>query len=231
MIRLLLLLVLPALLACKSGQSGVSGKPPLVELKTGGCFGYCPVIRLTVQQNGLVEYEGMNFAERMGRDSFRLTKAEYKLLRRHVVATNLWQYPDRIKSDVVDAPMATLTVFEKNRSKQVTGSIDRPEPLLALENRLKDLAETHGFNVRHGINPKEPPLSRRREVVVTLKPELNAGNWIRQFSDYRLLLIRRLSQENAWIVAYDPEQIDEKGLIGLFKKSDGVLDAKPNPQN
>lgn len=231
MIRLLILLALSAFVSCKGGQYAAAGKPPLIELKTGACFGYCPVIRLTVRQNRLVEYEGLHFAERMGRDSFRLTKAEYRQLRQLVRDTKLWQYPDRIHSDVVDAPTATLIVFDGKQSKMVSGSIDRPQPLLRLENQIKDLAEAHGFNVRHGLNPKEPPLSRRLELVVVLKPELNAGNWIRQFSDYRLLLIRRMSEENAWIVAYDPEQIDEKKLIDLFKKTDGVLDAKPNPKN
>ncbi len=200
----------------------------MVELKTGGCFGYCPVARLTIFANGYVEYEGQNFAERMGRDSFQLTKAERRQLRQKVRAVNVWQYPERIKSNVVDAPSATITVFEKDRKKSVTGSIDRPEPLLELERLIKDLAEAHDFNIKRGVNPKEPPLSRRLEVVVTLKPEINAGNWINTFKGYRLLLIRRISAENQWIVGFDPAEISETALLDLFKKSDGVVAVEPH---
>lgn len=225
--RFLPFLTLAVLGACHSSQHALSGDKPLVELQTGACFGYCPVIRLTVYSNGYVEYEGKNFAERMGRDSFQLTKTERKRLRQQVQAVDLWQYEDRIKSNVVDAPSATLTAYKNGQKKSVTGSIDRPEPLLELERLIKDLAEAHGLNVKRGVNPKEPPLSRRLELVVTLQPELNAGNWINTFKSYRLLLIRRVSAENKWIVAFDPAEISETALLDLFKKSEGVITAEP----
>lgn len=200
----------------------------MVELKTGGCFGYCPVVRLTVRNNGRVEYEGLHFAERIGLDSFQLTKTELRTLREKVREANLWQYPDRIKSEVMDAPSATLTVFQDGKSKSVSGSIDRPEPLLELENLIKNMAEAHDFQVKRGVNPNEPPAATRQEVLVQLSPDLNAGNWIRQFTEFRFLLIRRISAENSWIVAYDPAQIPEKAVLELFKGSQGVLNVQPN---
>lgn len=227
MIRFALLLAFPAFFSCKTGQPA-RGSAPLVELRTGGCFGYCPVIRLTVHRNGFTEYEGGHFAEKQGLDSFQLTKPEVAALRKQLEAANLWQYPDRIESQVVDAPFVTLTAFRDGASKSVVGSVDRPEPLLQLENRIKDLAGAHGFETRRGVNPKEPPLNRRREVLVQLKPEINAGNWIRQFTEFKLLLIRRLPEGNIWVVAYDPEQITENAVLQLFKNTAEVLEAQPN---
>jgi hypothetical protein len=213
---------------CKTGQKAAADNAPMVELKTGGCFGYCPIIRLTVRNNGLVEYEGQLFAERQGLDSFQITPDELRQLKQKVKTVNLWQYPDRIKSDVVDAPSATLTVFLEGSSKSVLGSIDRPAPLLELENLIKNIAEAHDFQVTRGINPKEPPAATRREVIVKLKPELNAGNWIAQFTEFKFLLVRRISTENMWIVAYDPKQIAEKAVLALFKDTEGVLEAQSN---
>lgn len=227
MIRFTFFLALASLLACKAGQ-GAGGSAPLVELRTGGCFGYCPTIRLTVHQNGFTEYEGIHFAQKMGLDSFRLTKAEARELRKKVEQVNLWQYPDRIKSEVADAPFMTLTAFKGAVSKSVVGSIDRPAPLLELEKQIKDLAEAHGYEVVRGVNPKEIPANRRREVLVKLQPEANAGNWIRQFSEFSFQLVRRVSQENLWIVAYDPEQVTEKAVIALFKGTPEVLEAQSN---
>ena len=228
MIRLTILILLSGLAFCKTGQKAAAGRTPMVELKTGACFGYCPVFRLTVRNNGLVEYEGYNFAERLGRDSFQLQPNELERLRKKVAQVNLWQYPDHIKSEVVDAPSATLRVFKEGQTKSVVGSIDRPAPLLELEDMLKDMAEAHDFQVKRGVNPNEPPVGSRREVIVLLQPEINAGNWIHKFTDFKFLLIRRISEENMWIVAYDPKQIPEKAVLALFKGSEGVLEVQPN---
>ncbi len=222
MIRMTLIFAILAQLGCQTGNN-IHGSAPLVELRTGGCFGYCPIIRLTVRHDGWVEYAGGQFAERQGLDSFRLTGQEIKQLRRDVQKANLWQYPDKIESQVVDAPWSTLIVYRDGVSKSVLGSMDRPAPLLELENAIKNLAEAHGFQVKQGVNPKEPPAGTRREVTVTLRSDLNAGNWIAQFKDVRLLLIRRVSAENKWIVAFDPAEISEKGLIELFRSTAGVL--------
>lgn len=154
MLRPLLFLALSALFACQTSKPA-NQAALLIELRTGGCFGYCPVIRLTVRQSGQVEYEGQQFAERQGLDTFRLTKDELKRLRKQVRQVNLWQYPDRIESEVVDAPWATLTTARDGNTKSVIGSMDRPESLLELENALKNLAEAHGFQVKRGVNPRE----------------------------------------------------------------------------
>ncbi|MBK6932360.1 MAG: hypothetical protein IPH12_16485 [Saprospirales bacterium] len=231
MIRLALLLALLAAFSCKTSRHGPAANAPFVELKTGACFGFCPVIHLTVRNNGWVDYSGLQFAERQGRDSFQLSKDELRGLRQKVHQVNLWQYPDQIRSEVVDAPTATLTVFKHGQTKSVSGSIDRPEPLLELENDIKNLAEAHGFQVKRGINPNEPPIATRREVRVKLRPEINAGNWIMQFSEFRLQLIRRVSEENIWLIAYDPKQIAEPAVLELFKSSDGTLEAQPAPKD
>ncbi len=228
MIRLPILILLTTLAFCKTGQKSLADNTPFVELKTGACFGYCPVFRLTVRNNGWVDYEGLLFAERQGSDSFQLTKAELGRLRTKVKQVDLWQYPDHIKSDVMDAPSATLSVFKAGTVKSVLGSIDRPAPLLELEDLLKDMAEAHDFQVKRGVNPNEPPLHSRREVIVRLQPEINAGNWIQQFTEFRFLLVRRVSEENMWVVAYDPKQIDEKAVLALFKESKGAIDAQTN---
>lgn len=228
MIRLSLLITISVLAFCKTGEKAATSNAPMVELQTGGCFGFCPIIRLTVRHNGWVEYEGQRFAEKQGLDSFQLAQAELRQLRDKVKSVNLWQYPDHIKSEIVDAPYATLTVFEEGRRKKVAGSIDRPAPLLELESLIKNLAEVHGFQVTQGVNPNEPPPGSRREVTVTLQPEVNAGNWIMQFSEFKFVLLRRVSEENKWIVGYDPRQLEEKAVIALFKDTEGVLEVQGN---
>ncbi|TNE64424.1 MAG: hypothetical protein EP344_03790 [Bacteroidetes bacterium] len=228
MIRLVLFLPLALLFSCKISQNAAWRNSPFVELRTGGCFGFCPIIRLTVRNNGLVEYEGGMFAERTGLDSFQLEKEELRQLRVKVEQVNLWQYPDRIETDIMDAPSSTLTVFRDGRSKSVQGSADRPAPLVELENLIKNLAEAHEFQVKQGVNPRVPPPDSRAEVLVRLKPEVNAGNWLMQFTEFKFVLTGRVSEENIWKVAYDPKQIKEPAVIGLFKEHTDVLDVQSN---
>lgn len=214
---------------CKTQKNkALTSVSPLVSLQTGGCFGYCPVFKLTAYSNGRVQYEGQRFVEKTGRDSFLLTADELGRLRSKVAAVNLWQYPDRIQSDVMDAPSATLTAYDGSRSKSVSGSIDRPAPLLELENLLKDLAEAHDFQVRRGVNPEAVPEANKKELIVKLRPELNAGNWIGQFSDLRLRLVRRIAAENIWVVAYDGNEMDEKSMLELLKSTEGVVEVQVN---
>ncbi len=202
----------------------------LVDLQTSGCFGFCPVFKLSALNNGLVRYEGLRYAEKMGKDSFRLTQEELKSLQAKVKETNLWQYPELIKSEVMDAPYATLTAYEGEKSKSVRGSIDRPVPLLELEALMTSLAEAHGFQVKRGVNPNDVPQKTKKEVIVKLKPEINAGNWIARFTDIKLQLLQRQSAENIWVIAYDSAQIEEKALIDRLKGTDGVLEVQANMQ-
>jgi len=224
-----ILLLFMAVFACKSQKSvHTASHAPFVGLQTSGCFGYCPVFKLTVLGGGLVRYEGERFVEKEGRDSFMLTKEELVRLRAKVASVNLWQYPDRIESQIMDAPSATLFAYDSAKTKRVSGSIDRPVPLLELENMLKDLAEAHGLQVKRGVDPRAVPADAKKELILKLKPELNAGNWIAQFTEFRVQLVRRISSENIWLVGYDSKQIDEKTIIELFKNTEGVVEVQAN---
>lgn len=224
-----LIAVIGLAVGCKSAQNRLTApSTPFVGLKTGGCFGYCPVFQLTVLQNGRVRYEGERFVEKEGRDSFLLTTEEMARLRHKVQEVNLWNYPDRIESDVVDAPTATLLAYDGSRSKRVQGSVDRPAPLLELENLLKDLAEAHDFHVKKGVDPRAVPETSKKELIVKLRPEINAGNWIAQFTELRLRLVKRISSENIWLVAYDSTEVDEASILELLKGTEGAVEVQVN---
>lgn len=226
---LLLLLSLSVMSAEKCKKKSAAGDMSnLITLETGACFGFCPVFRLEVLNNGRVRYEGKRFVEKVGKDSFQLTEVELKQLKTRIKEVNLWQYPDMIKTDIMDAPFATIVAWQDGKSKSVRGSIDRPAPLLQLEALLKDLAEAHDFQLKRGVNPNSAPAGTTKEIIVKLKPEVNSGNWINQITEFKLRLVRRLGAENNWLVSFDPKQIEEQTLIDALKSMDGVLDVQTN---
>jgi hypothetical protein len=216
--------ILAVLFGCRGGAvSSQSAQVPLVQLETTRCRGYCPAYTLLFYRNGAALYNGLYFVQKAGEHRFQLTPAELKRLEAAVQTANLWQYPSKIESQVADAPWSVLTVYHDARKYEVSGSVDRPQPLLDLEDLMKDLAEVHGLPVREGVNPDILPAATRQTVVVLLKPEINAGNWLMQFSDIRLQLLHRTGEQNEWIVAFDPKEISQEGLIDLFKDMEGVL--------
>ena len=222
-------LSLASLLLLGAGKCGKTREARnLVAMESGACFGFCPVFKLTALSNGLVYFEGIRYTEKIGKDSFNLTADELKTLKIKVKEVNLWQYPDKGETHVADAPFVTLSAWEGEKIKAVKGSIDRPAPLLELENLLKDLAEAHGVDVKRGVNPNEIPEASRRELIVRLRPELNAGNWIAKIPDIKIRLVRRLSEDNIWLVTYDGTQVEEQSLIDMLKKTDGVLEVQAN---
>jgi hypothetical protein len=232
MIRILItLLIASGALAttCKSQKEMPKAQDhsPLVEMQMHGCRGYCPVYKLTFLHNTELVYEGMRNMEQMGVVKTGITKEEYDKLVLLMAKANLRQYPEQIKSGVADAPGSTITIYDEKGSHPVSGSIDRPKPILELEEYMKTLAEGHGLHVKHGVDPNAP-VESDQQVIVKLKDNVNAGNWIAKYEDYKFKLVRRVSAENMWVVSYNPAQTSEEAIIKLLKKNSDVLDVQAN---
>lgn len=144
-----------------SGRAAVT----LIDMETGPCRGYCPVYKISVTTAGQLNYVGQRFVAQKGKKTVKLTAEELERLRAKITEVNLWQYPSDIKTDIADAPFVTLTVYEGKKSKKVTGSVDRPQPILDLEELIKSIAEAHGLKIREGVPPKndvQPAKGKRR---------------------------------------------------------------------
>lgn len=230
MTNLLLIISLLSTLSCQSSAPTATDVPPrkpLIGFTQHGCRGFCPSYQLTIYQNGLVEYEGLRNVKLMGKTTIKLTAKELRRVQAAVKRTNVWKYPEQIESQVADAPTATLTGYRSDgRKHDVTGSIDRPAPLLALENLIKDVVEAHGIALREGVDPNAPT-GQETYVSVLLRSGVNAGNWIGRFQELRLRLVRRLGEENRWVVSYDPKETTESAIIKMLSGMEDVLEVKP----
>ena len=224
-------------LACKAHQTPV--KEPKdntdmpgfssVLLETGGCRGFCPVYSLRFDADGKADYEGKMNMLRMGKMEFSLSKQELAKITEAIQNSGLDTLPPLIKTQVVDAPHNTIRVnYPGRRPHSVAGSVDRPQGLVDLENTLIEIGEAHGLQLREGVNPNHPNPNSEGMLVVLLTEEINAGNWIMQFTDLKLRLVRRTGMENEWILAYDKEQIREESFLEMLRKMESVKSAKPS---
>lgn len=229
--RTLFLLPFLALFAqnCAKKNAPKEQTGPIAMLETGACRGFCPIVSLTFNADGSVDYEGIRFVKKIGKDRFQLSKNELADLKNKVKNLNLSQYDDRYKSDIMDLPSATVTTWDGRKKKSVSGTAGRPQPVQDFQNYLSGLATVHGFPVMSYNPDDEIDEKIAKSIIVELKPAVNPGNWIMQFQDIRLRLVRRISPDrNTWLVNFNPNEIDQESLISLVKSSADVVEAQGN---
>jgi hypothetical protein len=233
---LILFLLLLGTVSCKSNDA-FSNKAesapatPLILLETSPCRGFCPVFKLSFRSDGLVTYEGIRFVKKTGSSTFQLTKQELSTLKKKLKKANLWQYPESFPSTIMDAPGASLTIYKGKTSKTIRGSVERPKQVIAMQEYLQVLAEKHSIDLK-GVDPFTPPEPENRtELLVKLKPEINAGNWLRdinQSSKADLRLIKRTGADNIWVVAFEKNRFKTEEILLLIRSNEQVVDAQEN---
>ncbi len=225
-----------AFFACKSNKKGdtkaneASGQT-LVSLETTPCRGYCPIFKLTFLDNGAVQYAPERFVKSDKAATFQLTAEELETLKKKLSATNLWQYPETFKTQVMDAPGAILIAHRGAEQKTVRGSVELPKPIKDLKAHLEQLAKAHGIDLS-SANPYElPDNGKKTELLVKLKPDVNAGNWLRDLNDSskaNLRLVRRVTSDNIWVVAFDGAAHPLNDMLDLLRANEHVLEAQIN---
>lgn len=203
----------------------------LIILETTPCRGYCPAYKLDFFTNGSVQYEGIRFVEKIGVSTFQLTPTEQTMLHKKMEAANLWQYPESFPVTIVDGPGANITIYNGKAEKTIRGSIERPKPIRDMQDFLAGLAKAHGYKL-DSFNPDDiPDTSPKTELLVKLKPEINAGNWVRDInrvSKTNLKLVRRIGADNIWVVAFDASKFQQDDILTLLKSHEHVLEAQLN---
>lgn len=201
----------------------------LIKMEAFACRGYCPVYQLTFRKDGFLVYNGVRNVETLGPTTVRITSDEYAQLLKEVNKVDLWKYEADIQSPVVDAPVHSFTIFDTEKLHTVKGRGTLPAPVFALEKLMQDIAEAHGLPVRNGTDPDNPG-TMKGQLIVKFKMDVNAKEFCSQFTDLKVRIIRHLSEDNTWVIGYNPDEISEEQFSGLLKDIDGVLTVEPNKQ-
>jgi hypothetical protein len=86
-IRFITLIVMACTAACHAtsqssyGGESASSHEPLATLERTACFGFCPIYKVTIFRDGVVEYEGKQFVKIRGRAIRRLSARQLAQLR------------------------------------------------------------------------------------------------------------------------------------------------------
>ena len=232
---LLFLLVAAFIVACTPqenifAQTTVSKAPGnLIRLEMGGCRGTCPMFKLTFRNNGILEYVGTRNVDKSGVELVRLTAEEFSQLIKEVGKLDLWQYPAEIPSSVADAPVHTYTVFDGEKTHTVKGSVGIPKAILDLEAILLDITEAHNIVVRKPSESKAAS-ALKGQVIVKFRMDVNAKEFCGQFTDLKVRTVSHLSEDNTWVIGYNPKEVTQEQFLSLLKGLDTVLEVEPNKQ-
>jgi Domain of unknown function (DUF6438) len=111
---------------------------PLVTLERTPCFGFCPVYKVTIFRDGIVEYEGKRFVKVQGRATGRLSASQLAELRALFARNGYLQLASSYqKQQATDLPSAFTSYSPASgRTKSVKhylGDFSAPEALTRVE--------------------------------------------------------------------------------------------------
>jgi hypothetical protein len=124
------------------------GTTLLATLERTGCYGECPVYRLTVSTDGSVVYVGTRWVKVTGRHEFKLTPAQVTELESAFERANFMSLHDYDHVESTDDDWAHLSLQRGGRIKRVRhyhGDNSAPAALSALEDEFDHLTDSGRF--------------------------------------------------------------------------------------
>lgn len=140
----LALIIMACGAACYTASSPSGGTSPtgpheqLATLERTACFGYCPIYKVTIFRDGIVEYQGEKFVKIVGRATGRLTRRQLaqleELFRRNGYLGLESSYERR---DATDLPSAFTSYSpaggETKAIRHYQGDLSAPKALTQVE--------------------------------------------------------------------------------------------------
>jgi uncharacterized protein DUF6438 len=124
------------------------GKTLLATLERTGCYGECPVYRLTVNTEGGVVYVGTRWVKVLGRRESRLSQAQLSDLESAFERANFMALRDYDHVETTDDDWAHVSFQHGGRLKRVRhyrGDNAAPAALSALEDELDRITDSGRF--------------------------------------------------------------------------------------
>ena len=160
----------------------VPGAVAIATLERTGCYGECPVYRLTVSSDGSVVYVGTRWVKVMGRQVYKVTDAQLAELQAAFERANFAQLRDYDKVENTDDDWAHISYRRSGglsgmkRVRHYHGDNSAPPALGALEDefdRIVDSGRLVGVPAVSGTSSPSPaanPTTEPAPATATAKP-------------------------------------------------------------
>lgn len=128
---------------------------PVITLERTSCYGTCPVYKLTIYDDGTVEYEGLEFVKKTGKAQGQITKDALEDLIREFEEIDYFKLDDNYGGQGkncpelwTDHPTVVTSLNWKDRKKSVSHyhgcrGTAVLEQLTKLENKIDEVVNTN----------------------------------------------------------------------------------------
>jgi len=229
------------LMACKTSNSNAvkskNGKgdvilirahTPLVSMTKGPCHGTCPIYTMTVFNDGVINFDGKRFCDKLGPHTTTLSDTELTFLQQKIDLLDTDSYPEKIQSNIPDFPSIKLTFSEKGKDDtSVWWRNGAPNEL----NELSVMLDKFRTNLTWKVDADAPlpPGTIENQMLVHLKKEVIASDFSKQYRDHNLVPIREVSPgQNYWLFEFDTKKISGVEMLNILSKSEQVQNAEFN---
>lgn len=138
----------------------VPGATAIATLERTGCYGECPVYRLTVNNDGSVVYVGTRWVKVLGRQVYKISDAQMFELQGAFERANFNQLRDYDKVESTDDDWALISYRRMGGLKHVRhyhGDNSAPPALGALEDEFDRIVDSGRFVGVPSVSGSSPP--------------------------------------------------------------------------
>lgn len=113
-----------------------------IAVKTGGCYGTCPIYEFTINGNGQANYKGNRFVDVEGEKSKTFSSTETNALFAAFERADYWSFENEYSAAVTDLPSTFLTYSHGGQTKKIRLYFDVPDKLVGLSKLTKSFANS-----------------------------------------------------------------------------------------
>lgn len=194
-------------------------------MERGPSRGRYPIYEMSIYTNKIAEYKGKRYTQKLGTWVRKISDAEWNQIQAQLKQADLWNQKEFFRSESLDLPLITLTQFEKDASKSVSGKESRPPEIIALERILENLSLKDGWVEKESFDFGLPDNVIPNQIRVELRPGIYVHNWIYKYGLQNMQIMAELpDKSNLWLVTFDPTITFPKEMAQLLSYDDQVID-------
>ena len=229
-----------SLQSCKTTKefSEMTKEDVLIKMKTGACFGSCPLFTLTIYNGGYAHFHGKRFTTKDGKWLKKLNKETFNGLIAAFDASNFQNFKYEYPSELADLPMISISY----KNKMSRGKDGRPATLVSLQKLLDKIANSKDGWTQleaskkndsssrvEGLDRKTPQYNYS-EIIIEPKKGYPMSKLISNYRDeFGLRLLKKIApNSNLWLVTFNQSKTEPKALMKLLKRDKGIKDVSFN---
>lgn len=122
--------------------SEMDGEQLFVSIEKSGCFGTCPIFKMSINYDGSVKYIGRKYVEYEGVFEGKVRKSTLEEIGNLIDSNKIMEMDSAyVEPKVTDLPTVTTVINYRGEKKKIVGMIEMPEGLKVLNNYLTTVSE------------------------------------------------------------------------------------------